>query len=403
MMKKSILIQKRKEAHRLKRKNWSIRKIAGHLVCSPVSVVRWLKMDKDRIEKDARGWQKGRKRKYGDAEKERLIALKEELEKSKAKTISAKKFKHEYRQRFGSEVSEWFIQRTLRDVNEREKEPEKEISSEDYTAKVDKKLQKYGKVIMELNFWVTEYGKGKKRGINFISCKYVYPFQLGIFYQISEFTCHEVKKILKSIMARYVRPDILKMSYHPVFGVNLPQKGFLGNLAFFLLNLGINPFYSIPRNIRDHAEVDWFKRTFSDTFFTHLHFGHKQVKELEVQNYYMEYRSKSDTLRDITTKNPYFINAFTEEDLKNRHVDHLLTNHVFFLQIAELKKEGGKIWGRISVLGVEIVLDAGIIHLPVLCKLDLRAKSLLIYSIHRDGTFKRQKKMNFVVQNVEYR
>jgi hypothetical protein len=54
-------------------------------------------------------------------------------------------------------------------------------------------------------------------------------------------------------------------------------------------------------------------------------------------------------------------------------------------------------------LGVEIVLDAGISHLPVLCHLDIRAKSLLIYSIHKEGTFKRQKKVDFVVQNVEYR
>lgn len=359
-------------------------------------------MDEEEIEKDARGWEKGKRRKYRDIERKQVIDIRNELEEAEERSIGSRVLKREYQQRFGSEISEWFIQETLKEFNEMLGVQKKEISYDQFVKHVEKKLGKFGKVIMEINCWASKYGKGKKRGINFISCRYVYPFQFGIISQISELAYHEVKEKLKSIMTRYVRPDILRMSYHPVFGVNLSQSNCFGNLTFFLLNLGINPLYSVPKSIRCHREVDWFKRVFSDTFFTQLHFGHRQIKEIEVQNLYLEFRRKSDKPQDIRTKNPYFINAFTEEDLLNRHIDHFLTHHVFFLRIVEPKRDGARITGRINLLGVEIILERGIIHLPVLCKLELRAQSLLIFSIHRDGTFKRQKRMDFVVHNIEY-
>ena len=54
-MKKTLIIEKRKKAKELRKRGWSIRRVASSLVAGKDSVSKWDKMPEDAIEKDERG------------------------------------------------------------------------------------------------------------------------------------------------------------------------------------------------------------------------------------------------------------------------------------------------------------------------------------------------------------
>jgi hypothetical protein len=95
------------------------------------------------------------------------------------------------------------------------------------------------------------------------------------------------------------------------------------------------------------VDTNWFHRIFSNVFSTKVQFGTgKEEEEVVIENFYLEYRKKRDPVsRDVETKNPLFINAFTDEELKNRHVGRFLESDIFFLRMVKKKrKKIGHYW-----------------------------------------------------------
>ena len=340
-MKKTILIQKRQEAKRLKELGWGIRKIARYLMCSTDSVMRWLNMDEAEIEKDGRGWRKGKMKTHSEVEKERIIKLREDLEMSKGASIGAVAIKSRYKQTFGTEISEWFVYRTLKEYGESKRTHRQEAPPDDCAAHLDKQLRGLGEVIMDVDFG-GEKCKSRSRGsIHFLSCQYIPPYNLGILSQVSELSCPEVIRVLKSILRKYVRPDIVKMSYHSAFGANLSHRCCIGRLTVFLLNLGIKPLYSFPFGGGSRLDLKKFESIFSTGFLNRLHPGNRQERGIEIANFHLEYRQKSaPASKEVETENPYFMGAFTDEELENRRISRFLESEVFFLGRVEKKKTG---------------------------------------------------------------
>ena len=339
-MKKSISIEKRKEARRLREKGWSIRKIARHLLCSTQSVIRWLNMDEAKIEEDGRGWRKGRMRKFSEVEEKRVVELLQELENEEAGLIKPEMIRLKYQQRFGSEISGWFIQQAIKKYKKLKKVDQKKKMYDRYLKHVERRLRKLGEVIMNVAFWESRSANDPKNRTCFLSCKYIYPYKFGIFSQVPGLTSSEVIKLLKSLLRSYVRPDIVKMSYHPAFGVNIAHQACIGDLTLFLLNLGIKPFYSIPWDTQLYVDAGWFERIFLNVFSTKIYFGPGRQEEVDIEGFYLEYRKKWDPVsRDIETKNPLFINAFTDEELKNRYINRFLESNIFFLRMVKKKRK----------------------------------------------------------------
>jgi len=69
-MKKAYLFERRKKAKKLKQKGWTITKIACYLVAGRRHVNKWINMSDEKLERDNRGWKKGKPRKYRKGEKE---------------------------------------------------------------------------------------------------------------------------------------------------------------------------------------------------------------------------------------------------------------------------------------------------------------------------------------------
>ncbi len=80
-MNKELLISKRKKTKELHEKGWSNREIARQLLASGNSVGKWARMDERAVSIDNRGWEKGLSRKYAPETKQKIIRIREDLEK----------------------------------------------------------------------------------------------------------------------------------------------------------------------------------------------------------------------------------------------------------------------------------------------------------------------------------
>jgi hypothetical protein len=282
-------------------------------------------MEEGEIEKDHRGWQKGRTRKYGELEKERVKLLSRELGLGGQQPLSVGLVRGEYRERFGLNISEWFIYRVLREY---EREKERRVKAEPYrifVEYVDKRLREFGEVVMRVSF------RGSRDSLNLLSCRYVYPFEFGILNRISAFSAQEVQRVLTAIFRRYVRPDIVIMSYHAAFGAHLSHQGCVGSLTVFLLNVGILPLYSFLEGMSGRSGLPRPGRIFSEEFSRQLLCDDWKIGPVELRDFYLEYSGRPGPLsEDIRTKNPFFMRAFTQEDLKNIQAGRFLGSLVFF-------------------------------------------------------------------------
>lgn len=306
-------------------------------MCSTDSVVRWLAIEDKDIDRDRRGWPKGRTRKYGELEKERLESLHGEMEYGESFPVSTRDLKAEYKNRFGTDISEWFIYRVLREI---EVAGEARIRAEPYKSFarfIDMQLKDLGEVIMRVSFRGSRYAADvdgsitARKSLNLLSCRYIYPFEFGIISQISTCSPSEVKRVMMSVFQRYVRPDIVIMSYHSAFGANLSHHGCIGHLAFFLLNVGIRPMYSFFEGLLGRSGLARSDRIFSGEFLKGIIFERWRKGRMEIKNFYLEYSGRPGTLSDeIKTKNPFFVRAFTEDELSNMHVDGFLERTIFF-------------------------------------------------------------------------
>jgi transcriptional regulator len=82
-MKKTLIIEKRKKAKKLRAKGWSISMVASTLVAGKDSVSKWDKMSDETVERDERGWKKGRLRAHTEEEEKRITEIRKELERRK--------------------------------------------------------------------------------------------------------------------------------------------------------------------------------------------------------------------------------------------------------------------------------------------------------------------------------
>ena len=86
---KPILVIKRKQAKKLRKKGWSIRRIARCLGSGTRHVNKWINMNDEELEKDNRGWKKGKPRKYTQQQKREVKKIKLQLEKEGSFFIGA--------------------------------------------------------------------------------------------------------------------------------------------------------------------------------------------------------------------------------------------------------------------------------------------------------------------------
>lgn len=413
-MKRVLLIEKRRKAKLLRKKGWSILKIARHLGSHWDNVKKWLEMDERDVEADQRGRYKHRPVKYGAEVESRIIAIRKILDRQKESGCGSRFIKMEYRKRYGQDISEWFINKTLREHRKISGLELKNTDSRRQEGYPLRKLKKYGNVIMSLDFIemkLKRRGGGEKNTTEpapcFLCCKYLYPQKMGFFIQVNRPTGDEVVRILKHLWLSYVKPDLVKLTYHSAFGASLSMKRCIGRLPIFMLNLGITPLYAsggLSTSPIPGIHSGQIGSLFSDALSRRLNFGNNQPSNLIPESVYIEYRQCGDEdYTRLRLPERYIRSIFNGLNLENREVGRFMANRIFFLRRVD-GEEGATIHGRqgiLKVLCTDIEMDPQWIDALLICLLDLK-KKLLIYSEGEDGGQQLVKKLEFWLANVKY-
>lgn len=406
-MKKELLIIKRKKARELHKQGWSNRKIARHLVSSKDSIGKWINMTEEEVLTDNRGWKKGKLRKYTKKDRERVIQIREELEKEGSFFIGSKVIKYNYEKQLNKKITESFINRTLKEAKLSKSHEKRKKGASKYMNYPQITLNKLGKIMMSIDFIGPKYLKGSDNRINFLSCKYIRPEKEGMVKRIEGQTTRETMRILKEIWKEHPIPDVLKVDNDSAFGANLSHEMSVGKLTLFLLNLGVSPLYIAVRSPWNNGHVEGHNSVFSRKFWNKLRFTDEEEIDIEIKKFNMDYKkyskliSNNPKLEDLNIKH---ISDFKEVDLENREVRKFKSKKIYFLRIVRRKGQKGSAeeHGFINILKREIRLPKDLINLFVFSVLDLKSKELLIQTEKDDGSLKRINRMKFLIKNIRY-
>ena len=329
-MKRSVLFEKRKKARELREKGWSIQKIARYLEANWESVKRWLSMDPRELDRDRRGRVGGTRLKYDETQKRRVLEIRRRL-RDQGQAFGARAVVEAYAQEHGDEVSSWFVnsvtresKRVLAEGNGGQGEGILEFPSH--------RLTRFGKIAMALDFVGVRRNRGRGGSACFLSARYLAPVKLGILAYVNARSGDEVKKTMRYVWLRYVKPDVIRMNMHPAFGAGISRPRTLGAWTLALLNLGIVPFYSSGSGL-EPVELDRLDKMFCDSFTDRLQAGSDHFKGLCLRNFYMEYlddrdRGKGERLKVSAPPSNRWPNG---PDLENREVKRMAETRIFFL------------------------------------------------------------------------
>lgn len=398
-MKRDLMIQKRKKARELRKKGWGINRIAKYLIAGKESVRRWLELEEDDIENDNRGWKKGQLRKHKIDMKEKICSIRKEMENTPGSRIGADAIRAIVLERYGVEVSRWFVNRTLRDAEllrtQQTAEPENRLFKRPFSLNA---VKPYGDVVLIINFLRFSTVANQDSAAHFLLCHYLWPHKTGVVKMIDHQNSSSVIEALKLLWRAHLIPDILIMNGADwSLGGKLPHKQRLGKMAFFLLNLGIKPLYMGGELIQRQHALKGFPDVFSGHFIQLLTGGEGDSNQLFVDDFVLHYRQGAGfSSKRIQMKNRVFKTALKYLDLENRKIGLFLAFEILFMQVA--RPEAG-----ITVLGIDIPVAQDYAGQILLARLDLRFQRLYVYAERgRDESWQQVFSKEFSVENVLY-
>src|SRR3972149_10807892 len=402
-MKKVLLIEKRKKARELRERGWSIREIAQSLAAGKDSVSKWINMSEGEVFSDSRGWRKGDLRKHNDVERERIIEIRKQLEKEGSYFIGELVVQKNYESLYGERIESWFIKKVLKESELiKKREPERRGKSI-YMQYPKYTLNKLGKLLMSIDFIGPKYLEGGKRRINFLSCKYIRPQEIGIMQRMEGQTTDEVLRTLSELWKKYPIPDVLKVDNDTAFGATALHRNSLGRLTLFLLNVGVSPLYVAPRSPWNNGEVEGFNSVPSKKFWKKLRFTDEDEVDVEIKQFNLEYERYSNLIaNNPEIKQPRYITDYKELDFGNKQVSKFRQRKIYFLRIVRRKgeKEEGNERGFIDILGEEIILGKDMINLFTFSVIDVKKGVISVNIENEKGELLEVKKRNIQINNI---
>jgi hypothetical protein len=363
------------------------------------TVKKWLTMSEEELAADKRGWQEGRLKRHSQEERERIIAIRQQLEQQGGQQpFGSRIVKSIYKERYGEAISEWFINKTIK--------AHKEASADNWVRGNGQEegfgddllplLKRWGRVIMSIEFISLAEMEGEETPTYLLACKYIYPYQLAIVSRIESRTTDEVVKILKHTWSSYKKPDLVLLGYHRALGVNLSHRGCLGRLGLFFLNLGILPFYApAPQSRIETGTVEW-RSLLAAPFYRYLTVPGQKAADYRIESFYLECRKRGggDGAR-LKIGEPLLRSIFAKVDVDNKEVGRFGADRIFFLQAVKAP-------GVVKILAVDIELDRTLIGATVCCELNVKEKKARVYRIRSWRELDLILEVDYWINNIRY-
>jgi len=405
---KELLVAKRKKTRELHQKGWSIDKIAHHLVSSWRSVSRWIDMES--IEEDKRGWEKGRLRKYDKQVEQQVIDIREELRSAESYFFGPEVVQANYRNLYPDldPPSLYFIAKTLREAGLTTGGKEKGKDRSRYMNYPKRALDKLGKIVLGIDFIGPRYLRNKSEGVHFLARKYIRPVQYGLIDRVEGQTTDEALRLLINDWKDHPLPEVIRMDNDPAFGEYNTHPHCIGRFTKVLLNLGITPLYSAPRQPWNNGATEGYNSMFARKFWEQLRFDDEEEIDVAIHQFNMEYQRYNQLVGNNVGADEVKDRVLDEDFELPEEYQHGLRKDrsmkIYWLRIVRQQSERAqeKDCGTIHLLGDEIELPKQYINQFTLNRLDITKGRLSTMLEVKDKRMEVIKEKELVLKNANF-
>jgi len=360
------LLKLRKEVNQLFfNHHFSKSMIARKKKVSRPFVIRWTQSPNQDFSKDNRGWQKGKRRKWGKLTEKRIKQIFNDLEKDPYQFYSgATVIEQEWRRRFpnqsppplrtiGQILSDLGLSKKR--IKDRHKGAARYLCYPEYTI-----YNLLGGRVLESDFIGKKYIVGRTEPLNFIAFSFKKEPKLRYFKRISGQTANEFIRWTSYFFKKFEKPDFMKIDNSLATIGSASGKRNVSKVMKFLLENQVIPIFAVPRKPFSQASIEGNNSVFSRKFWKRINF--QSVKEVDQK---LEWFNKSSEKYCGYQKSKI-------ETLKK-----FVPTIYFIRQVKEDKEQTGKAF--IDILNEKVFLPKSYINYFVLAKWNLKEEQLYIY------------------------
>lgn len=380
------LIKLRREVNRLYyEKEISKNKIMRKKGMSKGFVIKWTASPDLDFEKDNRGWEKKKRRKWGKEKEKRIKKIHEELNKTpKEYFIGATIIMQEWRKQYPGETIPPLrtIGRMLKEMGltskmkkGRNKGAARYLNYPEHTI-----YNLLGGRVLEADF-IKKNIRNRTEPLTFMGFSYKKVPKLRYYKRLEGETSKDFMRGCKQFIDRFGYPDYIKVDNAASVSGSMSAKRSLSKAIIYLLNRRIIPIFAVPRRPFSQASIEGNNSIFSRKFW-----NIKEYKSVEQINEELEW------FNDASIR----YSEYNEKKRRKRALKEFEPKIYLIRQVSE-NKETNK--GQISVFNEMIDLPVSYIKYFVLAEWDLRKEKLYIrYEV--DKTSQIIKEIDFKLHEI---
>lgn len=378
MYDKKTLEKKRAQVKRLFFcKHFNKSKIARAIGVSRPFIHKWVRNKNRPVTDDCRGWPKGKRRFYTDQEEERIISLREELEKGLF--TGSDKILDEYNQSYpkARSLSRSFVSRVIwKYFPMSRRKTLKAVKEQKYPIKT---LTGLSTIQQEADFMGKKYITGRSEPIHFFTRVYKKPFILRLLKRVPGETSETALNILTSDWKRYPIPGTLSIDNG--FGFTAAGTGNIPRIISpfiqYLLSLGITPIFIAPKKPWMNGTVEGTHSVFARRAWNRFTCDTLDEVDELVQLFELEYQKLKPLPKKLPGKtlslNFNWKSVFTKPFVPKKEM------YIYLIRLVQERPVNNLKAPAIRIFKELIKLDKSLINTYVLAKLDIYKELLSLY------------------------
>lgn len=385
---KKDLIRIRKKVNRLYfHTDLSKRKIADRVAMSRDFVNKWTQSKEQNMNKDKRGWTKGRRRKWSGETEKRIAQIRSYLEENEKEFYwGATAIAQEWHRRFpdGTVPPLRTIGQILKDLDLSDppisgKGAAKYLCYPEHTI-----YENLSSRLLETDFVGQKYLRGRTAPLHFIGFCFKKEPKLRIYHRIDGQTTENLNTQWEKFFNGYEKPDYVKVDNAAATIGSMSGKRNISRAMIFLLEKEICPIFSVPRKPFSQASIEGNNSVFAKKFWNTRQFN--SVEEVDQQLKWFN----SASLRYTGYKPP---EGRSRLDKKS---NDSFKPKIYFIRQVRDRSERDKSFPSVNILNESIPFQDDYLNLFVLGEWHLSKEQLNLY-LEKNKQLETIKSVNFPI------
>lgn len=258
------------EAVSLKQEGLTTAEIARRLGVSRPTLMAWFQHEHYQ---DRRGWAKGELRRYSEAVRARVIALKRSRIEQEKYFLGAPYVQMDYAKRYPKEEapSLWFINESVRQAGLQTHRPQKRTRGKDIVKRLRfpvKTIVTLGRIQQACDYVGKKYIYGSPEPISILSTGYYQWFEIHQIWRVLGETAQATVERLAAFWVDHPIPQVLRIDNAMTFRGGGRHPAVLSRFLKFVLNCQVTPLFAAPYRAYTNPHIEGHNRIFTEKLWS---------------------------------------------------------------------------------------------------------------------------------------